>query len=282
MSYTILTVYASGDLSDILKAELSLTGFDTFLDLESGAFETSVETDLFNPTVVQQIISRYSGGADIRMEIREEAKQNWNQIWEENYQPVVVDDRCIVRAEFHTAPTNSQGLPYPYDLLITPKMSFGTGHHETTSQMLALILDLDCTGKKIADFGCGTGILAILALKKGAIQADACDIENWSVESTNENAQLNGVRINTYVGTVADCSRPSGYYDLIFANINLSVLLAEIPAYASLLAHGGKLLLSGFYTRDVAYVEAACQLQGLKRERMSEKNSWTALQFAKQ
>lgn len=282
MSYTVLTVYAPEDLADILKAELSLAGFDIFLDLENGAFETSVETQYFDRTAVEEIIGRYGGGADVRLEIRTEAKQNWNRLWEENYPVVTVDHRCMVRAEFHERQMNSRGEPYTYDLLITPKMSFGTGHHETTVQMLAFILDLDCEGKKIADFGCGTGILAILALKKGAAQADACDIEDWSAENAAENAQLNGVQMRTYVGTAAQCGREEGYYDLIFANINLSVLLAEMEIYARLLKAGGKLLLSGFYVGDITLLQEACHRHGLALERQSEKNNWAALQFAKQ
>lgn len=282
MSYTILTIYAPEDFADILKAELSMTGFSIFLDLENGAFETSIESYLFDRQSTEEIISRYSGGADIRMEIREEERQNWNRVWEESYPPVIVDDRCIVRAEFHAPIMNNRGEPYPYDLLITPKMSFGTGHHETTAQMLAFILDLDCRNKKVADFGCGTGILAILALKRGAIGADACDVEDWSVESSAENAQLNGVQMRTYVGTAAECGRPEGYYDLIFANINLSVLLAEMPIYARLLAKSGRLLLSGFYVSDIPAIKAACEQKGLVLERQSDKNNWAALQFKKE
>lgn len=280
-SYTILTVYAPEDLSDILKAELSLLGYDVFLDLESGAFETSVETRFFSQEAIQEIINRYGSGADVRTEIRQEALQNWNKLWEENYPPVVVDERCIVRAEFHAPVANNKEKPYEYDLVITPKMSFGTGHHETTLQMLALILDLDCRGKTVADFGCGTGILAILALKKGAILADACDIEDWSAESAAENARINGVTLRTYKGTAAECGRPDGFYDLIFANINLGVLLNEMSVYASLLADGGKLLVSGFYTSDIPAIAAACGKQGLVLERQSAKNNWAALQFGK-
>jgi ribosomal protein L11 methyltransferase len=282
MSYTILTIHAPEDFADMIKAELSMTGFSIFLDMENGAFETSIESHLFDRESTEEIISRYSGGADIRIDIREEARQNWNQIWEESYPPVVVDDRCIVRAEFHAPIMNSKGEPYPYDLLITPKMSFGTGHHETTAQMLAFILDLDCRDKKVADFGCGTGILAILALQKGATQADACDVEEWSVESSAENAQLNGVQMRTYVGTAAECGCSDGYYDLIFANINLSVLLAEMEIYSRLLAKGGKLLLSGFYVSDIPVLQASCEQQGLVLERHSDKNNWAALQFKKE
>jgi len=281
MSYTLLTIHAPEDFSDIIKAELSMIGFAIFLDWENGAFETSIESHLFDRKSTEEIISRYSNQANIHMEIRQEAHQNWNRVWEENYSPVIVDDRCIVRAEFHQPMMNSKGAPYPYDLVITPKMSFGTGHHETTLQMLAFILDLDCEGKKVADFGCGTGILAILALKKGAIEADACDVEDWSVESSTANAQLNGVHMRTYIGTAAQCGRRNGYYDLIFANINLSVLLAEMEIYAKLLAKGGKLLLSGFYVGDIPALTSTCCAQALVLERQSEKNNWAALQFTK-
>ncbi|MCS7018086.1 MAG: 50S ribosomal protein L11 methyltransferase [Cytophagales bacterium] len=282
-AYTVLTIGAPEDLSDILKAELSLLGFNIFLDLENGAFETAIESDSFDCAATEEIISRYGGGsAGIQMVVRHEAQQNWNTLWETHYPPVIVNDYCIVRAAFHEPMTNRLGKPYLYDLVITPQMSFGTGHHETTSQMLALILDLDCQGKRVADFGCGTGILAILALKKGAALADGCDIEDWSVESAAENAQLNGVLMRTYVGTAAECGRAPGFYDLIFANINLAVLLAELPTYAQLLAPKGKLLLSGFYVSDIAVLQEACRQQGLTMERQSEKNNWAALQFKKQ
>ncbi|MCS6969314.1 MAG: 50S ribosomal protein L11 methyltransferase [Cytophagales bacterium] len=280
MPYVTLTIYSPEDLSEILKAELAFAGFESFLELENGAFETSIDVNFFDQQSLENILNRYPRSL-IRLETRLEEKQNWNQLWEAYYPDVIVDHRCRVRAEFHLPALNSLGKPFEYELIITPKMSFGTGHHETTLQMLQLILDLDCKGKKVADFGCGTGILAILALKKGASCADGWDIEAWSVENAAENAHLNGVKLNAYLGTVAQCQQPRGYYDLIFANIHLSVLLEEVPLYAQLLAQDGRLLLSGFYLSEVEAIAQVCQENGLVVERQREKNNWAALQCVK-
>jgi len=203
------------------------------------------------------------------------APKNWNEVWESDFKPIVVDERCAVRADFH------EPIAVDYELIITPKMSFGTGHHQTTYMMLQHILDLDLKGTSVLDMGCGTGVLAILAVKKGAHTADAIDIEPWCFENTKENALLNVCKnIQVYEG---DSRLLDGKkYDLIIANINKNVLLHDIPTYASCLHANGTLLLSGFYAADLEDISRVCTSADLEYISHLERAHWVAVKFTKQ
>lgn len=199
--------------------------------------------------------------------------QNWNAVWEAGFEPIRVDARCRIRAPFHP---KTDAL---YEIEIMPKMSFGTGHHETTCLMLRLLLDLDVEGKKVLDMGCGTGVLAILACKMNASEIYAIDIDPWGYENTLENCRRNAcdsIRVE-----LGDATRITGelHYDVILANINKNVLLGDIPVYANALDPDGILLLSGFYKEDLHDIDAMCGQVGLARAKFQEKNNWVAAKY---
>ncbi|MCU0450959.1 MAG: 50S ribosomal protein L11 methyltransferase [Bernardetiaceae bacterium] len=265
---------APGEFGDIFRAELAQLGFDVFLDIDDQTFETSIEQSQFVAEDFDQLLAQYAPLVKPQYEFRTEAKQNWNQLWEANYAPVEIAGRVRIRAEFHPP------VGFEHELLITPKMSFGTGHHATTALMVQHQLACPHQGRRVADFGCGTGILAILAMKLGAARADACDIEDWCVENALENAALNQVVVNVRLGTASLFAAHHQGYDLIFANINLHVLLAELPLYAQLLAPGGQLFMSGFYEADLPQLTRAAAQLGLQRQHYLVQQRWTAAEFS--
>ena len=199
---------------------------------------------------------------------------NWNEEWEKNFEPIDVDRKCHVRAPFHEK-TNAE-----YDIVIEPKMSFGTGHHETTHMMIQHILETDFNGKKTLDMGCGTAILAILAEMKGAEPIDAIDIDNWCYLNSIENAERNNCKhISVYEG---DASLLAGKnYDIIIANINRNILLNDMEHYVNCLNANGTLFLSGFYTEDIPVITESCTKNGLSYVKQFERNNWVALKFVK-
>src|SRR5690606_20374736 len=173
-------------------------------------------------------------------------KQNWNEEWEKNYEPIIVDDKCLIRASFHNLDKK-----YPYEIIITPKMSFGTGHHQTTYLMIKSQLDIDHEGKRVLDAGCGTAILSIMASKRGAKEVEAFDIDEWSITNGNENCEVNScTNIRLQQGTITEVEI-HGEFDVVLANINKNVLLDEIKIYQQYLNKDGLLLLSGFFTTDI-------------------------------
>lgn len=275
MFFITVKVFISGEIADLLKLELAEIGFDSFWEEEEGCFLTSIAEENFSKSDTEAILERYKGLADIRYEYEKVAKQNWNQLWEESYAPVFVGDECVIRAEFHHLDRS-----FKYDIMIHPKMSFGTGHHETTALCVEQLINMDLTGKKVADIGCGTGILSIMALKKGAKHITACDVEEWAVENSRENTYLNGFSatdLSIFQGTAAQISFTD--FDTILANINLNILLAEIHIYSRLLSKNGSLLLSGFYAHEASLIAAEAEKYGLQLKTQLVKNNWTALLF---
>ncbi|MGB0524069.1 MAG: 50S ribosomal protein L11 methyltransferase [Flammeovirgaceae bacterium] len=274
MSFIVLHVQVPEDLSDILKAELSELGFDAFLDHESG-FEASVAKNQFLQEAVKEIIAQYNHTNQISWKAEEVEKQNWNKLWEDNFHPIEISKDCYIRAEFHP-PVDG----YKYQLIITPKMSFGTGHHATTSLMIQHQLLLDHQGKKVFDIGCGTGVLAIMAAKLGAEKVVACDIEDWSVENALENAVMNQVNIEAFEGVVEQVEGEE-VYDIILANINLNVHKQSMAEYVRLLKFGGYLLLSGFYEADIPIIQNMADQ--LKMQKISQKIQldWTSIVYRK-
>jgi ribosomal protein L11 methyltransferase len=203
-------------------------------------------------------------------------KQNWNEEWEKNLQPIIVDDTCLIRAEFHKIEKH-----YPYEIIITPKMSFGTGHHQTTYLMIKNQLAIDHKNKRVMDAGCGTAILSIMASKLGAAHVEAFDIDDWSASNGNENIENNKCsNINLRQGTIADM-KFEGKFDVILANINKNVLLAEMKMYADYLVNGGQLLLSGFYTHDVDDLKNEAGKYGFSVVSIDERETWAALLLSK-
>lgn len=271
MYHTKLKVVCNPEYSEILIAELAEANFDTFLELDNG-FEAYVEGDGFDKDRVDDILKKYERVTQLHFSFSQIAKRNWNEEWEKSFSPIVVDDKCLIRASFHQADKR-----YPYEIIITPKMSFGTGHHQTTWLMVRNMLSLDHRDKRVMDAGCGTAILSILASKLGAREVEAFDIDDWSVENGNENTEINQcTNIRIQQGTIVEVEL-SGGFDIILANINKNVLLDELRIYTSYLNPGGVLLLSGFLTFDIGDILAEANQHDLMEVTRDERESWAAL-----
>jgi ribosomal protein L11 methyltransferase len=275
MNYTELTLTVSPDYADILTAELAELGFESFVETDEGLNAYIPEPD-FDEAAVREAIAQYTDQTPISYQVTSLEKKNWNAEWEQNYQPIEVARTVRVRASFHEPDSSFQ-----YDLVINPKMSFGTGHHETTAMMLEHQLGLNHAGKGVLDVGSGTGILAILAARMGAADVLAFDIEEWAVENAQENAELNHCsQIRVFQGTIADVDQASRF-DIVLANINRNVLLTEIPTYASLMRAGAYLLVSGFYEHDAIDIERKAKEAGLTPVRGMTLNGWCSLVYQK-
>jgi ribosomal protein L11 methyltransferase len=275
MYHTRLQVTCDPDFSEILMAEIAEVGFDTFLETTEG-FEAYAEEDHFDNVGLAEIKEKYSHVDPFVFSMDRIQKQNWNEEWEKNLEPIIVDDTCLIRAEFHKIEKK-----YPYEIIITPKMSFGTGHHQTTYLMIKNQLTIDHTNKRVMDAGCGTAILSIMASKLGAGQVEAFDIDEWSAINGQENIENNGcANIHLMQGTIADM-KFEGKFDVLLANINKNVLLAEMNSYASYLSPGGQLLLSGFYTKDVEDLKLEASKYGLSTISNDERETWAALLLIK-
>ncbi len=275
MYSTRLQVICDPDFSEILMAEIAEAGFDTFMEIESG-FEAYVEGDAFNSELLDQVKEKYKEVNPLQFSLSQIPKQNWNEEWEKNVEPIIVDDRCLVRAAFHNIEKK-----YPYEIIITPKMSFGTGHHQTTHLMISRQMKMDHKGKRVMDAGCGTAILSIMASKLGAKEVEAFDIDEWSVENGVENANNNSCSsINIQLGTIEEV-KLVGKFDIILANINKNILLSEMHHYASYLEKGGLLLLSGFYVHDIDDLKKEATKYQLSEVAHDDRESWSCLLLEK-
>jgi ribosomal protein L11 methyltransferase len=259
--------------SEILIAELGEKAFESFIETETG-ISAYVQKDLWSENILEDIQILDNPEFNISYTFEEIEQVNWNEEWEKNFEAIEVDGKCHVRAPFHEK-TNAE-----YDIVIEPKMSFGTGHHETTHMMIQHILETDFTNKKTLDMGCGTAILAILAEMKGAQPIDAIDIDNWCYLNSIENAERNNCKhISVYEG---DASLLSGKkYNIIIANINRNILLNDMQQYVDCLNANGILFLSGFYTEDIPFISESCTSKGLTYVKQFERNNWVALKFVK-
>ena len=275
MFYSRLRVKCGEDFTEILMAELAEAGFDSFIETNDG-FEAYVEMEQYDKGLVPVVIEKYKSVTPLTIEADRVEKQNWNEEWEKNYEPVIVDGRCRIRASFH--PSNSQ---YEREIIITPKMSFGTGHHQTTYLMLRHQLDIGFRNKRVMDAGCGTAILSIMASLSGASEVFAFDIDDWSIENGSENISENGCsNITLQKGKIGELNI-QGKFDIILANINKNVLLAEINVYQTFMRENGLLLISGFYVDDIDELVRECERFAMVEERREEKDNWASLQFRK-
>lgn len=257
--------------SDILIAELGEAGFESFVENEDGVL-AYIQKDDWVENILESIQILKNEIFNITFQLKEIEQENWNATWEENFNPIQVGNECVVRAPFHEKPN------VDFDIVIEPKMSFGTGHHETTHMMLQHILDHDFKGKSVLDMGSGTGVLAILTAMKGAKEIDAIDIDNWCYLNAKENVSRNNCEhVEVYEG---DSSLLKGQrYDVIIANINRNILLNDIPKYASSLNKNGTLFLSGFYVEDIEMISSKCSEVALKFKKNLEKNKWVAVKY---
>ena len=257
--------------SEILIAELGELPFESFIESDSGIV-AYIQKQFWTANVLDNLHILSSPEFKISYTIEEIDQVNWNEEWEKNFEAIDVEGMCHVRAPFHPK-TEAK-----YDIVIEPKMSFGTGHHETTHMMIQHLLETDVVGKKTLDMGCGTAILAILAEMKGAQPIDAIDIDNWCYLNSIENAARNNCnQITVYEGD-ADLLKGKKY-DLIIANINRNILLNDMKSYVDCLNKEGILLLSGFYNEDIPFIDASCTEKGLSYLKKLERNNWVSLKY---
>ncbi|MBJ6119835.1 50S ribosomal protein L11 methyltransferase [Pontibacter sp. BT310] len=273
MDFIEVTLKVNADFADIFTAELGELGFNAFEENEEG-FSAYIDEAEFSQEAVEEVVNRYAAMVQVEYTIQKIARQNWNEEWEKNFEPLFIGDKVSVRASFHEKPAKAE-----YDIVINPKMSFGTGHHETTTLMIENQLTLDHQGKRVLDMGCGTGILAIMAGELGASEIVAVEIEDWTVENARENAELNGyATIDVRLGG-AETIKGDQPYDIILANINRNVLLEDMPAYVAVLKKEGYLLLSGFYTEDLSMLQERATELGLTYLSHRVKNNWVSAIF---
>ncbi len=259
--------------TEILIAELGYAGFESFVENEEGV-TAYIQKEEWNEAILDGIYVLTSDEFEITYSFEEIAQVNWNSEWEKNFNPIQVDDKVSIRAPFHENPN------LPYDIVIEPKMSFGTGHHETTHMMVQHLLTLELEGKKTLDMGCGTGILAIFAEMKGAQPIDAIDIDNWCYLNTIENIERNNCKhITAYEGEASLLEGKN--YDVIIANINRNILLNDLPSYGACLNNGGVLLLSGFYEEDIPLLDEKATAEGMRLEKTLKRNNWVSLKYVK-
>ena len=258
--------------NEILMAELIEIGFDSFTEEHNGIL-AYIQKDLFDDKQLQEINMFSNEAVEISYTYQEMPNINWNEEWEKNFEPINVENQVSIRAEFHS----NQNLPH--EIIIQPKMSFGTGHHATTYLMIQQMLDMDFENKKVLDMGCGTSVLAIFAKQKGAGKTVAIDIDEWSVENSKENAARNNVELEISQGTADNLGAEN--FDIILANINRNILISDIPTYVSVLNNVGQLLLSGLCFFDVADILEVCMEQKLTLKRELQREEWVSLLLEK-
>jgi len=260
---------------DLLINTLGEIGFDTFEELEFG-FKAYIPVADFNQDKLDEALNVYRDIFTFSYEITLIPQKNWNEVWESNFEPIAIKDKIFVRATFH------QPRPeFEYEIVIDPKMAFGTGHHQTTSMMLELMLENDFKGKNVLDMGCGTGILAIMAAKLGAADIMAIDYDPVCYDSAIENAQLNNIsNIKCLCGSKEVI--PNDKYDIILANINRNILLDQLQRYSEVLKTDGELYLSGFYeSPDLDIITDEARKYGIKYIIHKINNNWVAAKFIK-
>jgi ribosomal protein L11 methyltransferase len=259
---------------DILIAELSEIGFESFVETEEG-LEAYIQSKEFNEENIKSIKILQHDDFTISYSLKSIAEQNWNAEWEKNFNPINVDNRCYIRAPFHNKLDNIE-----YDIIIDPKMSFGTGHHETTYLMLKRLLNIEVEGKKVLDMGCGTGVLAILAKMRNSLFVKAIDIDEWAYNNSLENIRNNNcddIKVERGGAEVIGSEK----FDIIIANINRNILLKDMNLYINAMSVNGELLLSGFFSSDQDILLDAADKMGLKLLYKEVKNEWMMLHLTK-
>lgn len=258
--------------SEILMAELIEIGFDSFTEEYDGILGYIPE-ELFSEDALKSISLMNNPDVEISYSFALMPNINWNEEWEKNFTPINVENKILIRAEFH------QENPNLHEIIIQPKMSFGTGHHPTTHLMIQQMLDMDFMDKKVLDMGCGTSVLGIFAKQKDASEVVAIDIDEWSVENSIENAERNNVKLRISQGTADNLGDED--FDIILANINRNILISDIPTYVSVLRDKGKLLLSGLCFFDVEDILEVCDKQGLRLVNKQQREEWCSLLLEK-
>ncbi len=263
-------------ISDLLVEELGEIGFESFSNSEE-TLNAYITENHFLESKLKVLLDDFPFEANINYTFSKIESKNWNEEWEKYYfEPIVIGDECVIHSTFHKNVPKTK-----YDIVIDPKMAFGTGHHETTSLVIAEILKMNLAGRILLDMGCGTAVLAILASMKGAERITAIDIDTWCTENSVENISNNKIsNINVKLGGAELLD--GLHFDIILANINRNILLADMESYASCLSVGGELFMSGFYKEDIPIIEAEANRNGLRLTEFHEKNNWVVVRTIKQ
>lgn len=276
MNYIELTVVVEPKEqgSDVLIAQLSELGFESFVENEKG-FVAYIQEEEYSEEEIELTFGDFADVFELSFSSKTIGQQNWNKEWESSFQPIDVEGKCYIRAPFHEPKAG-----YTYDVIIEPKMSFGTGHHNTTQLMLGKLMLLNVKNKSLLDMGCGTGVLAIVASMMGSNPITAIDIDDWSYENTIENLAKNNINnVDVHKGDAQILQKK--LFHVILANINKNVLLADLPLYVQSLEKGGDLVLSGFFETDIPQLSDKATGLGLQFEDKKVSDQWTMLHFVK-
>ena len=269
----------NADITDVMAALLADEGYESFVADERG-LTAYIRANQYSDAAVDAALEQLPFGAEVRRSTLLVEGQDWNHEWEKNYfKPIVVGDRCVIHSSFHTDVPSAE-----YDIVIDPKMAFGTGHHATTSQVISALLDLDLSGKTVIDMGSGTGILAILALMAGAGEAVGIEIDPFAAANARDNVGLNlppEARLTIIDGDASALEQYHGFADLFLANINRNIITADIARYADAMKPGAKIAVSGFYTEDAGIVKEAAAAAGLSYRRIASIDNWASIVFEK-
>lgn len=280
IEYTFTTQPSNGIVHDVLSGVLAEIGFDSFVQSEDGSepLKAYIKKDADSIEAVQQVIAEFPlPDTEISFTHAEAEDRDWNEVWEQNYfQPLVIGNRCVIASTFHKDVPDAE-----YHITIDPRMAFGTGHHATTSQMIGQILDNNMEGLNVLDMGCGTGILAILARMRGANHCVAIDNDEWCVSNTLENISLNDVNNIDVVEGDASALEKYGHFQVVIANINRNILLADMHHYVDHMTSGSLLFMSGFYTEDVPAIRQEAERLGLVFIECRDLDNWACVKFEK-
>ena len=301
LEFTFTTRPSNEAVQDILAAVLAEVGFDSFVHTDSldlhakkqtdnpekpifeeqadvDQFKAYIQKDLYEEDALKEAVANFPlPDVEIYYEKVDAEDKNWNEEWEKNYfQPLNVEGRCVIASTFHKDVPKAE-----YNITIDPRMSFGTGHHATTSQMISRILHDDMTGKEVLDMGCGTSILAILARMRGAAHCVAVDIDEWCVNNSLENISLNHLDgIDVYQGDAASLA-DKGPFDLVIANINRNILLNDLRYYVPRMKQGAAIFMSGFYVEDIPVLQKECERLGLEFVDAHDMDRWACIKFVR-
>ena len=272
---TFTTSPCNETVNDVVSALAGEIGFESFVEWENGV-QAYIQQSLFDEEALKSMVADFPlPDTTIEYTVVEAEDKDWNEEWEKNFfQPIVIGDRCCIHSTFH-----KDTLQTEYEILINPQMAFGTGHHETTSSIISELLEADLQGKSVLDMGCGTSILAILASMRGAGPITAIDIDDWCVNNSLDNIALNGIENITVEWGDANLLKGREPFDVIIANINRNILLADMAQYAACMHSGSELFMSGFYVEDIPVIQEKAESLGMEFIHHREKNNWAAVKF---
>ena len=272
---TFTTSPCNETVNDVVSALAGEIGFESFVEWENGV-QAYIQQSLFDEEALKSMVADFPlPDTKIEYTIVEAEDKDWNEEWEKNFfQPIVIGDRCCIHSTFHKDTPQTE-----YEILINPQMAFGTGHHETTSSIISELLEADLQGKSVLDMGCGTSILAILASMRGAGPITAIDIDDWCVNNSRDNIALNGIDNITVEWGDANLLKGREPFDVIIANINRNILLADMAQYVACMHSGSELYMSGFYIQDIPVIQEKAESLGMEFIHHREKNNWAAVKF---